>query len=143
MLSQRQLNDLYTEMEMEIRDLSESLIAELALRDELEYEKELKNQFISLLLSIQNKKRHLGSNASHHRRTQKNGDRHAETKSNGNTPMKFRGTNEPKVLHRNLFSPEKFLSPSSVQSLKLFYFNTVESRLKFVTYIIFFLQCAP
>jgi hypothetical protein len=97
-LSQRELNDLYTEMEMEIRDLSESLIAELALRDELEYEKELKNQFISLLLSIQNKKRHLGVSASHHRQTQKGGERHVEAKSNGNTPLKTRGKPEPKVM---------------------------------------------
>jgi hypothetical protein len=33
------------------------LIRELALRDELEYDKELKNQFISLLLTIQKKRR--------------------------------------------------------------------------------------
>lgn len=32
------------------------LIQELALRDELEFEKELKNQFISLLIGIQNKR---------------------------------------------------------------------------------------
>ncbi|KHJ84975.1 hypothetical protein OESDEN_15305 [Oesophagostomum dentatum] len=35
----------------------ESLVDELAHRDELEYEKEMKNTFISLLLSIQNKRR--------------------------------------------------------------------------------------
>lgn len=45
------------EMEMLIRELSETLINELALRDELEYEKELKNTFISLLLAVQNKRR--------------------------------------------------------------------------------------
>lgn len=42
---------------MLIREFSETLIAELALRDELEYEKELKNTFISLLLAVQNKRR--------------------------------------------------------------------------------------
>jgi hypothetical protein len=52
-----QLNDLYMEMEELIRDYSETLIAELALRDELEYEKELKNTFISLLLAVQNRRR--------------------------------------------------------------------------------------
>ena len=36
---------------------NESLVQELALKDELDYEKELKNTFISLLLSIQNKRR--------------------------------------------------------------------------------------
>lgn len=52
-----QLNDIYMEMEVLIREFSETLISELALRDELEYEKELKNTFISLLLAVQNKRR--------------------------------------------------------------------------------------
>lgn len=52
-----QLNDLYMEMEVLIQEFSETLISELALRDELEYEKELKNTFISLLLAVQNKRR--------------------------------------------------------------------------------------
>lgn len=56
-LSVCQLNDLYLELELLIRDYSETLIAELALRDELEYEKELKNSFISLLLAVQNRRR--------------------------------------------------------------------------------------
>lgn len=52
-----QLNEIYLEMEVLIREFSETLISELALRDELEYEKELKNTFISLLLGVQNKRR--------------------------------------------------------------------------------------
>lgn len=56
-MSIAQLNELYMEMEVLIREFSETLISELALRDELEYEKELKNQFISLLLSVQNRRR--------------------------------------------------------------------------------------
>lgn len=52
-----QLNELYMEMEVLIQEFSETLINELALRDELEYEKELKNTFISLLLAVQNKRR--------------------------------------------------------------------------------------
>ncbi|XP_050432714.1 fasciculation and elongation protein zeta-2 [Adelges cooleyi] len=52
-----QLNEVYMELEMLIRDYSETLIAELALRDELEFEKELKNSFISLLLAVQNRRR--------------------------------------------------------------------------------------
>lgn len=56
-LKTSQLNELYVEMEVLIREFSETLIAELALRDELEYEKELKNTFISLLLGVQNKRR--------------------------------------------------------------------------------------
>ncbi|ROT76407.1 putative fasciculation and elongation protein zeta-2 [Penaeus vannamei] len=45
------------ELELVIREYSETLINQLALRDELEYEKELKNSFISLLLQVQNKRR--------------------------------------------------------------------------------------
>ncbi|XP_019767456.2 fasciculation and elongation protein zeta-2 [Dendroctonus ponderosae] len=56
-LSLSQLNELFLELEVLIREFSETLIAELALRDELEYEKELKNTFISLLLAVQNKRR--------------------------------------------------------------------------------------
>ena len=50
------LNELYDELEHTFRDNSEVLITSLALRDELEYEKELKNQFISLLLEVQKKR---------------------------------------------------------------------------------------
>lgn len=56
-LSNSQLNEIYLELERMIQENSEVLIQELALRDELEYEKELKNTFISYLLTIQNKKR--------------------------------------------------------------------------------------
>ncbi|XP_011495621.1 PREDICTED: fasciculation and elongation protein zeta-2 [Ceratosolen solmsi marchali] len=55
--SLKQLSDLLNEMDSLISALSETLISELALRDELEYEKELKNQFISLLLAVQNRRR--------------------------------------------------------------------------------------
>ncbi|KAL5286976.1 FEZ2 family protein [Megaselia abdita] len=55
--SMSKLNEIYMDMEMLIKELSESLINELALRDELEYEKELKNSFICLLLAVQHKRR--------------------------------------------------------------------------------------
>ncbi|CAL1288270.1 unnamed protein product [Larinioides sclopetarius] len=56
-LTNAQLNEVYLELERMIQENSEVLIQELALRDELEFEKELKNTFISYLLTIQNKKR--------------------------------------------------------------------------------------
>ncbi|VDO32494.1 unnamed protein product [Onchocerca flexuosa] len=49
---------LSTEMEQLIQVYNDSLVEQLAHRDELEYEKEMKNTFISLLLSIQNRRRH-------------------------------------------------------------------------------------
>lgn len=52
-----ELNDLIDQIEMNTKDLSDTLIHELALRDELEFDKETKNTFISLLMSIQEKRR--------------------------------------------------------------------------------------
>lgn len=81
-LNVSQLNEVYMELELLIRDYSETLITELALRDELEFEKELKNSFISLLLAVQNRRRQY----------------HVEKKRNsraGNTNKNV--TNEPKV----------------------------------------------
>ncbi|MPC85413.1 Fasciculation and elongation protein zeta-1 [Portunus trituberculatus] len=51
-MSVPELNEALMELELVIRQYSETLITQLALRDELEYEKELKNSFISLLLQV-------------------------------------------------------------------------------------------
>ncbi|CAM4957746.1 unnamed protein product [Rotaria socialis] len=51
------LNQLYDELNASIESLSSILIQELAMREELDYEKETKNTFISLVLNIQNKRR--------------------------------------------------------------------------------------
>ncbi|CAI9723690.1 Hypothetical predicted protein [Octopus vulgaris] len=56
-MSTAALNELLAQFELTIKELSETLVTELALRDELEYDKELKNQFISLLLTLQKKRR--------------------------------------------------------------------------------------
>uniref|UniRef100_A0ACB8GAE6 Fasciculation and elongation protein zeta-2 n=1 Tax=Sphaerodactylus townsendi TaxID=933632 RepID=A0ACB8GAE6_9SAUR len=49
-LSVTELNDLLEEIETAIKDYSEELVQQLALRDELEFEKEVKNSFISVLI---------------------------------------------------------------------------------------------
>lgn len=56
-LSYKALLSLSGELESLIQAYNESLVAELALKDELEWEKELKNSFISLLLQLQAKRR--------------------------------------------------------------------------------------
>ena len=56
-LSVEELQTMLADIEVLVRDLSEELVADLGSRDELEFEKELKNNFISLLLSIQSKRR--------------------------------------------------------------------------------------
>ena len=56
-MSSTQLHEVVAEYELVIKELNETLVLELALRDEREFDKELKNQFISLLLTIQKKRR--------------------------------------------------------------------------------------
>ena len=58
-LSANELTQILSDVELLVKELSEELVSDLSVRDELEYEKELKNTFISLLLSIQSKRRQL------------------------------------------------------------------------------------
>jgi len=60
-LSSTELSQILNDIEILVKDLSEELVTDLGTRDELEYEKELKNTFISLLLSIQSKRRACGN----------------------------------------------------------------------------------
>ncbi|XP_061602495.1 fasciculation and elongation protein zeta-2 isoform X2 [Cololabis saira] len=52
-----ELSQNLEEVEAAIRRYSEELIQALALRDELDYEKEVKNSFISLLIDVQNRQK--------------------------------------------------------------------------------------
>lgn len=63
-LSTTELSQILNDIEILVKDLSEELVNDLGVRDELEYEKELKNTFISLLLSIQSKRRACNVNGS-------------------------------------------------------------------------------
>ncbi|XP_061756733.1 fasciculation and elongation protein zeta-2 isoform X3 [Nerophis ophidion] len=56
-LSVSELTETLEEVETAIGSYSEELIQALALRDELEYEKEVKNSFISLLIDVQNRQK--------------------------------------------------------------------------------------
>uniref|UniRef100_A0A8C2ZEL1 Fasciculation and elongation protein zeta 2b n=1 Tax=Cyclopterus lumpus TaxID=8103 RepID=A0A8C2ZEL1_CYCLU len=56
-LSVSELTETLEEVETAIRRYSEELIRALALRDELDYEKEVKNSFISLLIDVQNRQK--------------------------------------------------------------------------------------
>lgn len=57
-----ELNDLIDQIEANTKELSDILVHELDVKDELEFEKETKNTFISLLMSIHEKRRFLLSN---------------------------------------------------------------------------------
>ena len=49
--------ELLDQVEGAIRDFSEELVQQLARRDELEFEKEVKNSFITVLIEVQNKQK--------------------------------------------------------------------------------------
>uniref|UniRef100_A0A672LSN4 Fasciculation and elongation protein zeta 1 (zygin I) n=1 Tax=Sinocyclocheilus grahami TaxID=75366 RepID=A0A672LSN4_SINGR len=51
------LLDILCRMEAAIREYSEELVAQLARRDELEFEKEVKNTFITALMEVQNRQK--------------------------------------------------------------------------------------
>lgn len=53
-LSVAELNELLEEVETAIRHYSDELVRHLALRDELDFEKEVMNGFISVLIDVQN-----------------------------------------------------------------------------------------
>lgn len=52
-----ELNEYLEETEATIRRFSEELVQQLALRDELDFEKEVKNSFISALIDVQNRQK--------------------------------------------------------------------------------------
>ncbi|XP_073672451.1 fasciculation and elongation protein zeta-2 isoform X2 [Garra rufa] len=52
-----ELLDRLEEVERQIRGFSEELIDQLAVREELDYEKEVKNTFISALIDVQNRQK--------------------------------------------------------------------------------------
>ncbi|KAJ6658686.1 hypothetical protein lerEdw1_019846, partial [Lerista edwardsae] len=56
-MSVSELSDLLDRVEVAIRDYSEELVQQLARRDELEFEKEVKNSFITVLMEVQNKQK--------------------------------------------------------------------------------------
>uniref|UniRef100_A0A8B7WJ17 Fasciculation and elongation protein zeta-1-like n=1 Tax=Castor canadensis TaxID=51338 RepID=A0A8B7WJ17_CASCN len=56
-MSGSELTQLLDQVEGAIRDFSEELVHQLARRDELEFEKEVKNSFITVLIEVQNKQK--------------------------------------------------------------------------------------
>lgn len=111
-LNLSQLNEVYLELELLIREYSETLISELALRDELEYEKELKNTFISLLLSVQNRRRQ------EHVRGRQQG---ANGAPRGPPPSKFLTTVIP--YHMEMGTPDNHALQVLIKSKLLYILN--------------------
>jgi len=78
-MSLSELTKIYSDIEDHVRDLSEELVADLGVRDELDFEKELKNNFISLLLSIQSKRRQHNIDSGQIQRRRKEGYKYLTT----------------------------------------------------------------
>lgn len=100
-----QLNEFLSELEWNVQHNSETLIAELALRDELEFEKELKNTFISLLLNVQNKRRQMAAN---HKKAPTTPASSASSLKNANKCAA--ASTEAKVRHFSFNSPSFCIS---------------------------------
>ncbi|XP_016416844.1 fasciculation and elongation protein zeta-1 isoform X2 [Sinocyclocheilus rhinocerous] len=62
------LLDILCRMEAAIREYSEELVAQLARRDELEFEKEVKNTFITALMEVQNRQKEQRELSKHRRK---------------------------------------------------------------------------
>ncbi|XP_035677505.1 fasciculation and elongation protein zeta-2-like isoform X8 [Branchiostoma floridae] len=111
------LNEVLEELEATIKEYSEILIQQLALRDELVYEKEVKNQFISALVAVQNRQRE-------HKQNKDNKKKRKKVKGgNGTEP----GTPEMSVREFAAHSPflytvipyEKKNSPMTAEDLQI------------------------
>lgn len=62
------LAELLERIEAAIREYSEELVRQLARRDELEFEKEVKNTFITVLMEVQNRQKEQRDNSKRRRR---------------------------------------------------------------------------
>lgn len=108
-MSVAELNDLLEEIEMAIKDYSEELVQQLALRDELEFEKEVKNSFISVLIEVQNKQKEHKENVKKKRKL----------KSNSTQNGKQERSHLPGTYLTTVIPYEKKNVPPSVEDLQI------------------------
>lgn len=107
------LVELLQRVEAAIREYSEELVSQLARRDELEFEKEVKNTFITALMEVQNRQKEQRDSNKRRRRDkalslQGGGMTMGSTGSaekTGSMPVKVRRRNKVALLW--LIQPEK------------------------------------
>ncbi|XP_040287043.1 fasciculation and elongation protein zeta-1 isoform X2 [Bufo bufo] len=87
-LSIEELTQLLERVEHAICDYSEELVQHLARRDELEFEKEVKNSFITALLEVQNKQKEHRELVKKRRKEKGLSLQSTRTERNGQMPMK-------------------------------------------------------
>ena len=99
-----QLNEVLEELDQTVKEYSEVLVQQLALREDLEYEKETKNSFISALLSVQNKVKGRGG-------------------AGNNASSKQKGKQQPLTLLSNKLKLKNGIEPGMVWNLISFQFS--------------------
>ncbi|KAM9299219.1 fasciculation and elongation protein zeta-1 [Gastrophryne carolinensis] len=87
-MSQEELTQLLERVERAICDYSEELVQQLARRDELEFEKEVKNSFITALIEVQNKQKEHRELAKKRRKEKGMSLQNNRPERNGQMPMK-------------------------------------------------------
>ncbi|XP_016042725.1 fasciculation and elongation protein zeta-2 isoform X2 [Erinaceus europaeus] len=112
-LPSSELNELLEEIEAAIKDFSEELVQQLALRDELEFEKEVKNSFISILIEVQNKQKE------HRESTKKKKKLKNGGSQNGGPNGKSERGHMPGTYLTTVIPYEKKNGPPSVEDLQI------------------------
>lgn len=94
------LQELLGRVEIAVREFSEELVTQLARRDELEFEKEVKNTFITALMEVQNRQKEQRE-LSKRRRRDKAMSLHGPGRSEktGSMPVKVCGSSIGLVLN--------------------------------------------
>uniref|UniRef100_A0A3Q3JU69 Uncharacterized protein n=1 Tax=Monopterus albus TaxID=43700 RepID=A0A3Q3JU69_MONAL len=111
-LSVSELTETLEEVELAIRRYSEELIQALALRDELDYEKEVKNSFISLLIDVQNRQKE-------HRELLRKKKKIRSTTTSGPNSQRTAGTHIPGTYLTTVIPYEKKPGSLSVEDLQI------------------------
>lgn len=111
-LSVSELTETLEEVETAIRRYSEELIQALALRDELDYEKEVKNSFISLLIDVQNRQKE-------HRELLRKKKKIRSTTTTGPNGQRTTSTHIPGTYLTTVIPYEKKPSSPSVDDLQI------------------------
>ncbi|KAM4633934.1 fasciculation and elongation protein zeta-2 isoform 2-T2 [Polymixia lowei] len=111
-LSVSELTEALEEVETAIRRYSEELIQALALRDELDYEKEVKNSFISLLIEVQNRQKE-------HRELLRKKKKIRSTTTTGANGQRAASTHVPGTYLTTVIPYEKKAGSPSVEDLQI------------------------
>uniref|UniRef100_A0A8C8LYB6 Fasciculation and elongation protein zeta-1 n=1 Tax=Oncorhynchus tshawytscha TaxID=74940 RepID=A0A8C8LYB6_ONCTS len=119
------LVELLCRVEAAIREYSEELVTQLARRDELEFEKEVKNTFITALMEVQNRQKEQRDTGKRRRRVDKGlslQDSNMEGLSNilqTGIRQTFGSTGMDKLYLNTVIPYEKKASPPTVDDLQM------------------------